>query len=298
MRNDMKKRKHLEGRANVQKAAFRATVSFNRADVLRENIEAVFAACDAAHGRWAKLLGVRALLHPRLRLQDFLQIYNWSPDKSSIFGSSAEDGVLNIWDHNKVGERSGPASKFAPGLLFRHSGHRDKVVDFHWNSHDPWTIVSVSDDGESTCGGGTLQIWRMIDLIHRPQEEVINELEQLITSSLFLMLKLFPNLGFGNLIRVYSTCELQWSLDFESMFHLFDKKIQVLLSFIPRFSSHLWKALVLKRKQDMDIQDRELVNDWLMIIVYKERGNNLVERAYESDVNGNKFNTRVHTIRC
>ncbi|CAI9287098.1 unnamed protein product [Lactuca saligna] len=47
---------------------------------------------------------------------------------------------------------------------------------------------------------------------------------------------------------------------------------QVLLSFIPRFSSHLWKALVLKTKQDMDMQDRELVNDWLMIIVYKERG--------------------------
>nr|CAB3486514.1 unnamed protein product [Digitaria exilis] len=47
-----------------------------RADVLRENTEAVFAACDAAHGRWAKLLGVRAALHPRLRLQDFLIIYN------------------------------------------------------------------------------------------------------------------------------------------------------------------------------------------------------------------------------
>ncbi|KAL7584943.1 hypothetical protein Lser_V15G43684 [Lactuca serriola] len=26
--------------------------------------------------------------------------------------------------------------------------------------------------------------------------------------------------------------------------------------------------------------------------------NNLVERTYESDINGNKFNTRVHTIRC
>ncbi|CAI9265078.1 unnamed protein product [Lactuca saligna] len=103
----------------------------------------------------------------------------------------------------QVGERSGLASKFPPGLLCRHSGHRDKVVDFHWNWHYPWTIVSVSDDGESTGGGGTLQ---------------------------------------------------------------------VLLSFIPRFSSHLWKALVLKTKQDMDIQDRELVNDWLMIIVYKERG--------------------------
>ncbi|XP_020570634.1 vacuolar protein sorting-associated protein 54, chloroplastic-like [Phalaenopsis equestris] len=51
-----------------------------RADVLRENTEAVFAACDSAHGRWAKLLGVRALLHPKLRLQEFLNIYNITQD--------------------------------------------------------------------------------------------------------------------------------------------------------------------------------------------------------------------------
>lgn len=51
-----------------------------RADVLRENTEAVFAACDTAHGRWAKLLGVRALLHPKLRLQEFLSIYNITQD--------------------------------------------------------------------------------------------------------------------------------------------------------------------------------------------------------------------------
>lgn len=51
-----------------------------RADVLRENTEAVFAACDAAHGRWAKLLGVRASLHPKLRLQEFLSMYNITQD--------------------------------------------------------------------------------------------------------------------------------------------------------------------------------------------------------------------------
>ena len=28
--------------------------------------------------------------------------FQWSPDKSSVFGSSAEDGILNIWDHEKV----------------------------------------------------------------------------------------------------------------------------------------------------------------------------------------------------
>ncbi|PWA48950.1 nucleosome/chromatin assembly factor group C5 [Artemisia annua] len=52
-----------------------------------------------------------------------------------------------------------------------------KWVDFHWNVYDPWTIVSVSDDVETTSGGGTLQIWRMSDLIYRPRNEVLTELE-------------------------------------------------------------------------------------------------------------------------
>uniref|UniRef100_A0A2P2M9M5 Vacuolar protein sorting-associated protein 54 C-terminal domain-containing protein n=1 Tax=Rhizophora mucronata TaxID=61149 RepID=A0A2P2M9M5_RHIMU len=64
-----------EGKANNAASASNMSRNF-RADILRENAEAVFAACDAAHGRWAKLLGVRALLHPKLRLQEFLSIYN------------------------------------------------------------------------------------------------------------------------------------------------------------------------------------------------------------------------------
>uniref|UniRef100_A0A0C9RN33 TSA: Wollemia nobilis Ref_Wollemi_Transcript_9643_1854 transcribed RNA sequence n=1 Tax=Wollemia nobilis TaxID=56998 RepID=A0A0C9RN33_9CONI len=104
----------------------------------------------------------------------------WCPDKASVFGSAAEDGYLNVWDYEKVGKsvskKNTPPSP--PGLFFQHAGHRDKVVDFHWNSSDPWTIVSVSDDGESTGGGGTLQIWRMSDLIYRPEEEVLEELEK------------------------------------------------------------------------------------------------------------------------
>lgn len=45
--------------------------------------------------------------------------------------------------------------------------NRDKVVDFHWNAADPWTIVSVSDDGESTGGGGTLQVTaKLVYYIH------------------------------------------------------------------------------------------------------------------------------------
>lgn len=29
-------------------------------------------------------------------------IFQWCPDRSSVFGSSAEDGLLNIWDYEKV----------------------------------------------------------------------------------------------------------------------------------------------------------------------------------------------------
>jgi len=43
--------------------------------------------------------------------------------------------------------------KFASFCSFR-----DKVVDFHWNASDPWTLVSVSDDCDTTGGGGTLQV--------------------------------------------------------------------------------------------------------------------------------------------
>lgn len=106
----------------------------------------------------------------------------WNPAKSSVFGSGAEDGIINIWDHEKVGKASGSADptvpETSPGLFFRHAGHRDKVVDFHWNATDPWTIVSVSDDCASTGGGGTLQIWRMMDLIYRPEDEVMAELDK------------------------------------------------------------------------------------------------------------------------
>jgi len=39
------------------------------------NAEAVADACDVAHGRWAKLLGVRQQQHARLGLTDFVDFY-------------------------------------------------------------------------------------------------------------------------------------------------------------------------------------------------------------------------------
>ena len=49
-----------------------------------------------------------------------------------------------------------------------------QVVDFQWHAADPYTMVSVSESGE----GGTLQVWRIADMIWRPIDEVLAELEQ------------------------------------------------------------------------------------------------------------------------
>uniref|UniRef100_A0A803P2V2 Histone-binding protein RBBP4-like N-terminal domain-containing protein n=1 Tax=Cannabis sativa TaxID=3483 RepID=A0A803P2V2_CANSA len=150
--------------------------------------------------------GVGAPIHKFEGHKAAVLCVQWSPDRSSVFGSSAEDGLLNIWDYEKIpvhaidhglatnsylctvndnycrlGRRLSMTSKkssFSSGLFFQHAGHRDKIVDFHWNASDPWTIVSVSDDCDTTGGGGTLQIWRMSDLLYRPEEEVLAELEK------------------------------------------------------------------------------------------------------------------------
>jgi histone-binding protein RBBP4 len=64
-----------------------------------------------------------------------------------MFGSAAEDNYVNVWDYEKV--QNNVSKRTTPGIFFQHIGHRDKVVDFHWNNFDPWTIVSLYNDGES-----------------------------------------------------------------------------------------------------------------------------------------------------
>ncbi|KAF8413470.1 hypothetical protein HHK36_001457 [Tetracentron sinense] len=107
-----------------------------RADVLRENTEAVFAACDAAHGRWAKLLGVRALLHPKLRLQEFLSIYNITQD----FITATE----------KIGGRLGYSirgtlqSQSKAFVDFQHESRMTKIKAVL--DQETWVAVDVPDE--------------------------------------------------------------------------------------------------------------------------------------------------------
>jgi histone-binding protein RBBP4 len=100
----------------------------------------------------------------------------WCPDQRGVFASGAEDGYVNVWDVHKIGAPQTPERKKSgpPEIVFQHAGHRTQVSDLQWNPLDPWTIASVS----SGDGGNTLQIWRMNDLIYRPEEEALAELEK------------------------------------------------------------------------------------------------------------------------
>uniref|UniRef100_A0A2N9H029 Vacuolar protein sorting-associated protein 54 C-terminal domain-containing protein n=1 Tax=Fagus sylvatica TaxID=28930 RepID=A0A2N9H029_FAGSY len=124
----------FQGKAND--ATSPSNMSNFRADVLRENTEAVFAACDAAHGRWAKLLGVRASLHPKLRLQEFLSIYNISQK----FMTSTE----------KIGGRMGYSIRGtlqSQGKAFVESQHESRMTKIKAVlDQETWVEVDVPEE--------------------------------------------------------------------------------------------------------------------------------------------------------
>ena len=135
---------------------------------------------------------------------------SWSPHDANILASASDDGCLNVWDLTRKKTHTNPTtiseeensndeninnnnnkedgesedvkvkkSRYGQTppdeLMFTHSGHRNPITDFQWNPHDPWTLMSSGSGGDvaSTC-----QFWRISDLITRPKEEVMQELEK------------------------------------------------------------------------------------------------------------------------
>ncbi len=88
--------------------------------------------------------------------------------------SAGDDGVLNIWD---LAKSTSVAAHVPPQLLVQHVGHRGRVEEFQWNVHSPWTLMSTSTDSISGASGGTIQVFRINDLIYNAQEDVTRELE-------------------------------------------------------------------------------------------------------------------------
>ncbi|KAL2998112.1 hypothetical protein AAZX31_09G079300 [Glycine max] len=133
-----------------------------RADILRENAEAVFAACDAAHGRWAKLLGVRAILHPRLKLQEFLTIYNITQE--FITATEKIGGRLG---YSIRGTLQSQAKAFVD---FQHESRIKAVLD-----QETWVEIDVPDEFQS--------IINLLFTSDNLASENLNEIEDDISTS-------------------------------------------------------------------------------------------------------------------
>ncbi|CAA2934422.1 vacuolar sorting-associated 54, chloroplastic isoform X1 [Olea europaea subsp. europaea] len=125
----------IQGRGNDTTSLSNLSRNF-RADILRENAEALFAACDAAHGRWAKIVGIRSQIHPKLRLLDFLSVYNISQE----FISSTE----------KIGGRLGYSirgmlqSQAKSFIEFQHEFRMAKMKALL--DQENWTEIDVPDE--------------------------------------------------------------------------------------------------------------------------------------------------------
>ncbi len=118
-----------------------------------------------------------ALVHTFQGHADAINAVQWCPDAAGVLASASVDGMVNIWDAGRIGAAGSTCSDDPPPeLIFQHAGHVDSpVVDFHWSPAVPWTCVSVS---ENKNGGGTIQAWRISDLLYRPEAEVLAELEK------------------------------------------------------------------------------------------------------------------------
>jgi histone-binding protein RBBP4 len=90
----------------------------------------------------------------------------WAPFDESVLASCSSDRRVSVWDLSRVGMEQSPedAEDGPPELLFMHGGHTSNVSDLSWNTKDPWTVASVSEDN-------VLQVWHMAEEIYAGENE-------------------------------------------------------------------------------------------------------------------------------
>jgi histone-binding protein RBBP4 len=107
----------------------------------------------------------------------------WSPHVNSVLASGSDDGIVAIWDLNRrATENRGTLNLAVPEeLIIQHAGHTSSVVDFCWNPDEPWTLMSASVNSPGAGplpinGGGALQFWRVSEIVHKSEEELMQQL--------------------------------------------------------------------------------------------------------------------------
>jgi len=97
---------------------------------------------------------------------------SWNSTQTDFFLVGDESGKVSIINYEKKKK------------IFEHCGHRSPVETIEWNpyfshrNHLEWTIASSSNDAAQGLGGGTLQIWRPLDLIYKDEHDFILEFKK------------------------------------------------------------------------------------------------------------------------
>lgn len=111
-------------------------------------------------------------MKPVMRLMghnDNITKLQWNSFHRGLLASSSDDSSVCLWNVYIILTSQIRASN---PLLFRHGGHRCKIIDFDFHPFDDWTYISCSNDGE--MGGGTLQLWRLNDILQQMYENNSN----------------------------------------------------------------------------------------------------------------------------
>lgn len=97
-----------------------------------------------------------------------IQCIKFSNFNKNILGIASDS--LHIYDINKQKP------------IFTHIGYRGNIADFDWNSESDWSLISANQetDALSTVGGGTLNLFRPLDLIVMPENEAKNKLSNIL----------------------------------------------------------------------------------------------------------------------
>ena len=87
----------------------------------------------------------------------------------SWLACGGDDGRVSVYDTSRPSYDT--PDKLPAQLVLQHVGHLGNIMDTQWSPHDPFTLMSVSNDGHTYKEGGACQLWRLSWLLTAPLEE-------------------------------------------------------------------------------------------------------------------------------
>jgi WD40 repeat protein len=107
---------------------------------------------------------------------DTLGAPEWSGSVlQSWLACGGDDGRVSVYDTSR------PDAETADGLpaqlVLQHIGHLGNIMDVQWSPHDPFLMMSVSNDGHTYKEGGACQMWRLSWLLHCDIDEAEQRLK-------------------------------------------------------------------------------------------------------------------------